>query len=45
MSDSRSRLERALRGVTNNVDRKMGFIAWLNDELVLRHASKAILVG
>lgn len=45
MSESRERLERTLRNVHNGLDRKMAFLAWLNDELAIRHASKAILVG
>lgn len=45
MSESRIRLENALRGVHNGLERKMAFMAWLNDELAARYASKAILVG
>lgn len=44
MSDQRKNLERALSGVVNGLERKIAFIAWLNDELALRRASKAILV-
>ena len=45
MSDSRERLESALRDAANGVERKIAFVAWLNDELALRRASKAVLVG
>lgn len=45
MPTPREKLESSLLRIQNGVDRKIAFLAWLNDELALRQASKAVLVG